>query len=46
MRLFCNVDNIFSTANSRENRDFEAPNAGYFEYPMLKTYMLGLSFNL
>tara|TARA_R110001592_G_scaffold361272_1_gene671566 strand:- start:13571 stop:16588 length:3018 start_codon:yes stop_codon:yes gene_type:complete len=46
LRLFINIDNMFSTANSKENRDFEAVNAGYSDYPMLKTYLLGLSLNL
>lgn len=46
LRLFINVDNLFSTTNSIENRDFEAVNAGVSQYPMLKTYLLGLSVNL
>ncbi|WP_323026725.1 SusC/RagA family TonB-linked outer membrane protein [Gelidibacter japonicus] len=46
LRLFLNVDNIFSTNNSIEGRDFEAVNAGYSDYPMLKTYLVGLSVNL
>lgn len=46
LRFFINFDNLFSTTNSRENRDFEAVNAGYSEYPMLKTYLFGLSLNL
>lgn len=46
LRLFVNIDNMFSTSNSRENRDFEAANAGYSDYPVLKSYLLGLSINL
>lgn len=46
LRLFANLDNLFSTTNSIENRDFEAVNAGYADYPLLKTYLLGLSINL
>lgn len=46
LRLFVNVDNMFSTSTSKESRDFEAVNAGYSDYPMLKTYLLGVSLNL
>lgn len=46
LRLFFNANNIFSTQSSRENRDFEASNAGYSGYPMMKTFLVGLSVNL
>jgi TonB-linked SusC/RagA family outer membrane protein len=46
IRLFFNANNMFSTVSSRENRDFEASNAGYSEYPTMKTFLFGLSVNL
>jgi hypothetical protein len=46
LRLFFNANNIFSTVSSKENRDFEASNAGYSEYPTMKTFLFGLSINL
>lgn len=46
VRLFFNANNMFSTVSSRENRDFEASNAGYSEYPTMKTFIFGLSVNL
>jgi TonB-linked SusC/RagA family outer membrane protein len=46
VRLFFNANNMFSTVSSRENRDFEASNAGYSEYPTMKTLIFGLSVNL
>lgn len=46
IRVFFNANNMFSTVSSRENRDFEASNAGYSEYPTMKTFLFGLSVNL
>ncbi|WP_157757676.1 SusC/RagA family TonB-linked outer membrane protein [Pseudalgibacter alginicilyticus] len=46
MRLYVNLDNVFSTTTDRENRDYEATSAGYTQYPLMKTFLLGLSVNL
>ncbi len=46
MRLYVNMDNILSTTTKRENRDYEASNTGYTQYPLIKTCLLGLSVNL
>lgn len=46
LRIFFNGDNVFSTTSAREGRDFEASAAGYSQYPILKTYLFGLSINL
>ncbi|MBI9061878.1 MAG: SusC/RagA family TonB-linked outer membrane protein [Marinilabiliaceae bacterium] len=46
VRMYINADHVYSTMNDREGRDFEAPGAGYTEYPMMKTVQFGLSVNL
>jgi TonB-linked SusC/RagA family outer membrane protein len=46
MRIYVNLDNVFSTVTKRENRDYEAMSAGYTQYPLMKTFLLGLSLNL
>ncbi len=46
MRLYVNMDNLFSTTTKRENHDYEAINTGYTQYPLMKTFLLGLSVNL
>jgi hypothetical protein len=46
MRIYVNLDNVFSTVTKREDRDYEAMSAGYTQYPLMKTFLLGLSLNL
>lgn len=46
-RLYVNANNPFTYFNkTMENRDPEASSAGFSQYPMLKTFSLGLSVNL
>ncbi len=46
LRVFINADNVYSTTSKRENRDFEAPVAGYTQLPLMKTFQFGVSVNL
>ncbi len=46
IRIYAKLHNIFSTVNSREGRDLEAPNAGFTTYPAMKTSLVGISVNL
>lgn len=46
VRIYANFQNILSTSDKRENRDPEAPAAGFSTYPLMKTALLGLSINL
>lgn len=46
IRFYAKANNLFSTTDSREGRDLEAPNAGYSQYPNMKTILLGLKIKL
>jgi TonB-linked SusC/RagA family outer membrane protein len=46
IRFYAKANNLFSTVNSREGRDLEAPSAGLSQYPSMKTVMLGLTVKL
>lgn len=46
IRFYAKANNIFSTVDSREGRDLEAPNAGLSQYPSMKTVLLGLTVKL
>lgn len=46
LRIFLNANNLLSTSTAREGRDFEAINAGYTQYPIFKTVLLGVKVNL
>ena len=46
IRLYINANNLATFFSEREGRDPEALPAGFSEYPLLKTYMIGLSVKL
>jgi TonB-linked SusC/RagA family outer membrane protein len=46
IRFYAKANNLFSTVDSREGRDLEAPSAGLSQYPSMKTVMLGLTVKL
>jgi TonB-dependent starch-binding outer membrane protein SusC len=46
IRVYINLNNIFSTTDSRENRDIEAPAAGFTSYPAMKTALAGVTIKL
>jgi TonB-linked SusC/RagA family outer membrane protein len=46
IRIYCNVNNVFTFSSEREKRNPEALLAGYTEYPLLRTYLLGISVKL
>ncbi len=46
VRLYVNLHNPITIANEREGRDFEAYTAGFTSYPLLKTWMMGLTVSL
>jgi hypothetical protein len=46
VRIYCNVNNVFTFGSEREKRNPEALLAGYAEYPLLRTYLLGISVKL
>jgi TonB-linked SusC/RagA family outer membrane protein len=46
IRFYAKANNLFSTVDSREGRDLEAPSAGLSQYPSMKTVLLGLTVKL
>lgn len=46
LRMYVKANNIFSTMNNREGRDLEASGAGFSQYPVMKTILVGLSVKL
>ncbi|MDR1119873.1 MAG: SusC/RagA family TonB-linked outer membrane protein [Dysgonamonadaceae bacterium] len=46
VRVYCNVNNVFTFSSEREKRNPEALLAGYTEYPLLRTYLFGISVKL
>lgn len=46
IRLYVNASNLFSTSEDKEQRDYQAVTAGYSSYPMLKTWMMGITIEL
>jgi TonB-linked SusC/RagA family outer membrane protein len=46
IRVYINLNNILSTSDSRENRDIEAPAAGFTSYPVMKAALVGLTITL
>lgn len=46
VRLYVNANNLMTISSNRENRDPEALAAGISEYPLLRTFMVGLSIKL
>ena len=45
-RVYLNANNVFTFSTEREGRDPEALTAGFSEYPLLRTVILGLSLKL
>ena len=43
VRIYAKMNNIFSTSNVREGRNYETPTAGYTVYPEMKSFLAGLS---
>lgn len=43
IRCYVNLHNMFGTLNHREGRDVEAPNAGFSEYPLMKSVVAGMT---
>jgi len=46
VRVYAHLHNLLSTTNQREQRDMEAPGAGFSTYPLMKTILVGLSVTL
>lgn len=46
LRVHCKMNNIYSSTESTEGRDFEASAAGYTAYPLMKSILFGLSFKI
>lgn len=46
IRIYLNANNPLSLYNVKDNRDPEALNAGYSQYPALRTFTLGLNVKL
>lgn len=46
LRLYVNANNLFTFSNAIDGRNPEAMNAGYSEYPLLRTFSVGLSIKL
>lgn len=46
VRLYVNANNLFTFSNLRDGRNPEAVNAGYSEYPLLRTISFGVSLKL
>jgi TonB-linked SusC/RagA family outer membrane protein len=46
VRVYFNVNNLYTLTNIKERRNPEAINAGYTESPLLRTYTFGLTINL
>lgn len=46
VRVYVNANNIFTFSNVRDGRNPEAVNAGYSEYPLLRTISFGISLKL
>ncbi|MCD7973048.1 MAG: SusC/RagA family TonB-linked outer membrane protein [Candidatus Azobacteroides sp.] len=46
VRIYVNANNVATISSERENRDPEAPNAGFTEYPLLRSFVFGVSVKL
>ena len=46
LRLYVNANNLFTFSNAIDGRNPEAMNAGYSEYPLLRTFSFGISIKL
>jgi hypothetical protein len=46
VRVYFNVNNLYTFAGIKDGRNPEAVNAGYTESPLLRTYSFGLTINL
>lgn len=46
IRVYTRLHNFFSTKEKREGRDYRSLNAGFAEYPTMKTALVGVSINL
>jgi TonB-linked SusC/RagA family outer membrane protein len=46
LRVYVNINHPVTFSSEREGRDPEAPQAGYTQYPLLRSYTLGLSIEL
>ena len=45
-RVYVNANNLFTFSNAIDGRNPEAMNAGYSEYPLLRTFSFGISIKL
>ncbi len=46
LRIYVNTNNLATIGSERENRDPEAYTAGYSTYPLLRSFIVGLSIKL
>lgn len=46
IRIYTRLNNFFSTKEGREGREYWSTNAGFSEYPAVKTALVGISINL
>lgn len=46
LRVYVNANNLFTFSNAIDGRNPEAMNAGYSEYPLLRTFSFGISIKL